>query len=887
MTNISFDNPLLLLAIIPAAAIIIVPFFLIRNKDNKTLGWNLSLCLHLAIVLLVSLAVAGICSTSILTKTSVYVLADVSYSSDRNLDEIDGYIQDINESLPINSRLGIVCFGNNPVILTSLGRPIRSVKEAKVDNTGTDIVGALDYVGNLFKDDSIKRVVLITDGNDTAGHEPGELAAAVARLTDAGVKIDTIFLDNSLTENEVEAQVTDVSVDSTVYLGRKSQAKILLQTSVPMGVRLEIFGRSMTEQDSEFESITHSIELLEAGMTTVTVDLPTTHPDSYEYKAVVTADGDISSYNNEYLFTQTIVGKPQILLITGESKDKTEVEQFYGNSADIDSYLVTPSNNNVPFTIEHLIKYDEIVISNVDIRNINNINALIDSLDIVIAQYGKSLLTMGDLNLQSDQEDPIFKKFTELLPITYGSASQEGRLYTIVLDVSHSMFYAMKHTIAKEAAIKLLSVMDGNDYVSLVTFSGQVHVHTPALVKNCREDLVNYINSLSTEHGTDIGLGLEEALKTVQTLNLKENRIMLISDGFSFDDTVSAVSAAKKLANAGAVLSTICTYIPSDGDGGLAAMQEIAATSKGGKCYQVQRPSDVSGLVFGTLSNDVTQALVNVSSTVNIDMYKDDVVKGITSLPNVSKYIQSAKKYDAVVPLSVNYIRPSGYSQAVPLYAYRTHGNGRVASFTSSLTGNWCSQWGVENRKALLSNIFVSNTPDNRTDAPYTVNVSYDSHEAYIEILPAVLNPKAVTTITIIRPDGIKSTRTLVFDSQKFSYTFNTEQAGTYTVNITYSYDEEKFSSSVSFVMPYLPEYDAFANFDKSVVYKFMRGAGTITENGIPNLENDKNEIATYKRSYVIPLLIAAGALFITDVAIRKLKITKKRKNNTERKENG
>lgn len=883
MTNISFDNPLLLLLIIPVAVIIIVPFFLIRNKDNKTLGWNLSLCLHIVIILLVSLAVAGFCSSSVLTKTSVYVLADVSYSSDRNLDRIDEYIEEINDSLPVNSKLGVVCFGSDPVILTSPGRPLRSVKEAKVDNTATDIVGALDYVGNLFKDDSIKRVVLITDGNDTAGHEPGELAAAVARLTEAGVKIDTIFMDNSLSGEETEVQISDALLDSTVYLGRSSKVKLLLQTSAPMGVRLEVFVRSLTQPNSEFESIGHTIELLEAGMTTITVPLPTTNPDTFEYRAVVTADGDISSYNNEYLFTQTVVGKPQILHITGSADDRTTIQTMYGISADIDSYLVTPSNNNVPFTIEHLIKYDEIIISNLDIRDINNVNALIDSLDIVIAQYGKSLITMGDLKLQTDREDPVFKKFTELLPVTYGSASQEGRLYTIVLDVSHSMFYAMKHAIAKEAAIKLLSVMDGNDYISLVTFSGEIHVHTPALVKNCREDLVSYINSIDTEHGTDIGLGLEEALKTIQALNLKENRVMLISDGFSFDNTINAIDAAKKLSSAGAVLSTICTYIPSDGSGGLSAMQSIAATSKGGKCYQVSSPSQVAGLVFGTVSNDVTQALVSVSSTVNIDMYKDAVVKGITSLPNVSKYIQSAKKYDAVVPLSVNYIRSSGYSQAVPLYAYRSHGNGKVSSFTSSLAGNWCSLWGTAVKQTMLSNIFTTNTPETRNEAPYTVNVSFDSHKAYIEIIPSVLNPEALTTITIIRPNGIKSTRTLEFDSQKFSYTFDTEQAGTFTVNITYAYDEEKFSSSTSFVMPYLPEYDAFANFDKSVVYKFMRGAGTITEDGIPSLENDKNEIATYKRSYVIPLLIAAGLLFIADIIIRKLKITKKRRNGANK----
>ncbi|MBR7181307.1 MAG: VWA domain-containing protein [Clostridia bacterium] len=415
--------------------------------------------------------------------------------------------------------------------------------------------------------------------------------------------------------------------------------------------------------------------------------------------------------------------------------------------------------------------------------------------------------------------------------------------------------------------------------MSLVTFSGQIHVHTPALVKNCRDDLIQYINSISTEHGTDIGLGLEEALKTIQTLNRKENRVMLISDGFSFDNTVEAVAAARNLFDAGVPVSSICTYIPSDGNEGLTTMRNIANAGEGGKCYQISSPNQVSGIVFGSVSNDVTQSVVTTSSTVNIDMYKDAVLKGITSLPNVSKYIQSVKKYDATVPLSVNYIRPSGYSQAVPLYAYRAHGNGKVSAFTSSLTDNWCSQWSVATRQTMLSNIFESNTPLTRSETPYTVNVEYDSHKAYIEILPAVLNPDATATIVITRPDGTKMTRKLTFDSKKFSYTFDTEQTGTFTVGITYAYDEQKFTSTESMVLSYLPEYDAFANFDKSVVYKFMRGAGTITENDIPSLENDKNEIATYKRSYVIPLLIVALVLLIADIALRKLKITKKRKN--------
>ena len=94
MKNISFDNPYLLLLIIPIALLFILSFFLIRNKDNRSLGWTLSLALHIIISALTVLAVAGLSQTRVLTKTTVYVLADVSYSSDRSYEEIDGYVKE-------------------------------------------------------------------------------------------------------------------------------------------------------------------------------------------------------------------------------------------------------------------------------------------------------------------------------------------------------------------------------------------------------------------------------------------------------------------------------------------------------------------------------------------------------------------------------------------------------------------------------------------------------------------------------------------------------------------------------------------------------------------------------------------------------------------------
>jgi len=613
MKNISFDNPYLLLLIIPALLLVTVPFFITRNKDNKTAVWTVSLIVHSVIIALVGLAAAGLSSTSVLTKTTVYVLADVSYSSDRNLDEIDGYIADINASLPENSSLGVVCFGRECVMLTPAGRPIKSVSEADVDKSSTDIVGALNYTETLFTDDSLKRIILITDGNDTMNQSASTLASTVARLTESGIKVDAIFLDNSLSDGEKEVQLMSAEYTPSTYLGYANEAKFLVGASENIDVMLELYQRERAEDGSaagEYKKIDSTVITAEDGLTAIKMPLPSDVSGKFDYKAVLVTDEDLSPHNNTRTFSQEIVGKTKILLVTGKRENEELVRVIYGGDAEIDSYLVTSSRNSVPFTLEDLIAYDEIIIADLDIRNIRNVNAFIDSVDMAVSQYGKSLITLGDLSLQTNSEDMIFEKFSELLPVKFGNANRDGRLYTIVLDVSHSMFMASKFTIAKDSAIKLLSVLNDDDYVCLVTFSGEISVKTPDKVKDCKQDLINYIDSLTTGHGTDIGMGLEEALKTVKALNLSENQIMLISDGFSFESERSAVDVAKDLYSAGATVSAINTYIPAEGTGGRTLMRNVVNSGNGGKYYEISSPEHVAGVVFGEMAKDVGDVII-------------------------------------------------------------------------------------------------------------------------------------------------------------------------------------------------------------------------------------------------------------------------------------
>jgi hypothetical protein len=281
MKNISFDNPYLLLLIIPALLCVIIPFFIAKNKDNKSAPWLISLCIHAVIIVIVALAAAGLSSVSVLTETTVYVVADVSYSSDKNLDKIDEYINQIKEELPEKTKMGVVCFGKESIILTPVGRKLTSVKEAKIDNSATDIAGALNYTETLFKGDSLKRIILITDGNDTVSNSSTSIASTVQRLTENGVKIDAIFLDNAVKENETELQLLDVEYSKSIYVGHENKVKFLIQSSIQANAVVELYSRLADDENAVLEKVGQTILTVDPGLTTVNMDLPSNIEGKY------------------------------------------------------------------------------------------------------------------------------------------------------------------------------------------------------------------------------------------------------------------------------------------------------------------------------------------------------------------------------------------------------------------------------------------------------------------------------------------------------------------------------------------------------------------------------------------------------------------------------
>jgi hypothetical protein len=110
------------------------------------------------------------------------------------------------------------------------------------------------------------------------------------------------------------------------------------------------------------------------------------------------------------------------------------------------------------------------------------------------------------------------------------------------------------------------------------------------------------------------------------------------------------------------------------------------------------------------------------------------------------------------------------------------------------------------------------------------------------------------------------------FDSEKFIFSFDMPYSGTYRIEITYTNGRNTYTSTSHISTAYAPEYNDFTIFDASMLHATIRDRGTISEGFVPSLENDKSELATYILRLTAPLMVAAAALYVIDIMVRKLK---------------
>ena len=858
MNNINFANPWLLLLVIPFVLICIIPFVIAVKKENKSVNNVVSFVIHILISIILTLTIAKTTYELVITETNIYVLADVSYTSNNNYDLIDDYIENLQENAPKNSKFGLVCFARDYELLVEMGEEMKSVKKHSLDSSATDIASALEYAGTLFKSNVIKRIVIITDGKET---KSSNVVSVIHNLSSENVYVDAIYLDNNIKENINEIQINQIDYVESTYLNYKENVYVMIQsnTAVRGFVKLYCDGELYKEKAVSFYK----------GYNTVSFDLKTDVAGIHKYRVEISSDLDVNNYNNTYYFNQNITEKVKMMFVSSSKEDKAQAEILYGDRADIDYFVNDP---NIPFTVEELCKYDEFVLSNIDVRDLNNHIQFVDSLDILVSEFGKSLVTFGNTYIQNNYEDEALSSLSNILPVKFGNNEKDGKLVTLVLDISRSMEQIDKLNIAKEVLCSIVDNLDDNVMVMVVAFFGEVGTVFSPTAASERETIKDKVRSLEAYQGTFMGSALEYTYDFISSLPYTKNEVILISDGLPYGEQEELASASvQKLTTINAVVSTI--QVVTDTASSISLMRNLAKIGKG-YYYYIRDIKQVESLILDQVLNSLTDVILEDSeSTVSILLTKNEIVSGVEALPNVKGLYNNSSKTSTDVILSATYKDINEHEYNIPLYSTWKYGNGRASSFASSLSGEWVSYWTDSSSLSVLKNVLEANVPDKRIDTPFIMEYEYDGVNANISINAPSLNRDSILMVNITYPDGTLVTKEMVFDSEVYRTEISVVQTGQYQVELTYNLGELSYSASYTLDIPYLPEYDSFQLFEASSLYYMVTSNGEISLDGNLKLENNSSNVQKYVFDFSILFMTIAVSLFVIDIMVRKLRL--------------
>lgn len=857
MNSINFDNPWLLMIGIPLLLMVIVSFIIAVRKDNKTIHNVTSFVIHILIVILITLGLAKTSYERIITETNIYILADVSYSSNKNLDLIDEYINELEGNVPKNSKIGVVCFGKDYEVLTDIGEEIKSVKESKVDKSATNIKEALEFTATLFNENVVKRIVIISDGEET---KESSIVSLVQSLSVENIYVDAIYVDNNLKEDDKEIQINEINYIRSTYLNNVETVYAIIQSNTTSKAYVKLY------KDNEL--LKEKAVVFAKGYNSITFDLDTTVVGTFDYKLVIESDDDTSTYNNNYMFTQTVSEKLQMLFISSNNSDLEQAKELYGNSCIIDAYV---NNKNVPYTIEQLSKYDEFVLSDIDIRTLNNYSQFIASIDTLVSKFGKSLITFGNTYIQNNYDDPTLSVLNNMLPVKFGNNENEDKLVTLCLDISRSMEQLDRLKIAKETACSILDNLDDDVMVLVIGFYGEVrtiHQQSPA---SEREALKEKIRNLEAYQGTFMGSALGYTYEAITSLPYSKNEVILVSDGLPYgEQAASAKVMAKKMADANIMLSTIHTISLDGGD----LLKELASIGKG-YYYYIKDVESVNGLVLNGVMNSLTDTILEANeSAVEVLLTKESLVEGIDALPNILGLYNNIKKSSAKVILEATYTDITNTSHKIPLYSYWDYGNGMVSTFASTISGNWISKWDSDTLGTkVLSNVPKANKPNERIDSAFIVETLNLGTNTLLNVSAPSLNVNSVLNVKVTNPDNSVVTKELTFNSENYVCELVTDLVGEYVVELTYQLGQAVYTSTYSFTISYLPEYNSFTIFEASNLYYMVSNNGQVSENGKLILTNDNSNEQKYIYDFTSLFMIICVILVVIDVIVRKLTI--------------
>ena len=727
------------------------------------------------------------------------------------------------------------------VTLTQPQAALAQGERAPIDQSATDIEGAIDTAIRSFAPHHLKRLVLISDGNENSGHMMDLLsrlklegvhvyAVPTEARTNRDVWVEAIMAPSEITAEELfplEAHVysqVDTSAEVEVKYGDKTLGSRKVQ--LIRGLNRVAFEGSIKD---------------EAGPVTL--------------EAEVKAARDPFPDNNKFRTSIVVQGRPKILYVEGHPQSARYLEAAL--KAEGFSVTTVPSNA-IPLNIEVLDAYDAVVLSDVA-RNTLNDQQMRTMATYVRDLGGGFILAGGENNYgEGGYSKTIIE---EVLPVTFEAKKEkpESVAMIVVLDKSGSMG-GQKIELAKEATKAPLQLLKDEDRFGVVAFDYNFYWPVRLQSVSNRTQIIQAISSIIAGGETNIYPALREAFIQLTGASTEVKHVILLSDGRSLPDDFQGLT--QKMAEAKITVSTVAVGNGADRE----LLANIATWGKG-RTYYLEEPTNVPQ-IFTEETELATGKTLREESFKPVVKKNVEAFKGIdfNAAPPLLGYVATKSKDTSEVLLESK--------RKDPILARWQYGLGKTVAFTSDLKDRWAVDWLRWKGYPKFWSQLIRETMRRRDDNEFDFRVVRDGDEAKVTINAIrkdgqfrnklesqvrVISPDQSVSEVLVRQVGPGSYEAKFPLTKKGSYLFRAvgEDSGGASRVLAYSYPDEYHF--------YPPNTDVLRAISAETKGRFQPRAEDIF---------DPNGETTALPTPLWPYLTAAALLlYLTDVWLRRIRL--------------
>ncbi len=836
------------LAALPAAGLAVIVVAVAGRRAVPVRQHRLATWARLAGLTALVLALAQPVVARPAGERSVLFLLDRSASVPAAaLAQQDAYVAAALDAAGGGDHAGVAVFGAELRLVGEVAAADRyEPQPVEVDATATDLAAALRAGAAALPAVGSRRVVVLTDGVETAG----DARAAAADLQAIGVAVDVVTVSGA---RSTDALVAGVALPATVREGELVPVRVAIDATEagPATVALALGGTPAQTQQVDLATGTNQVQFT----------VPAPEPGSVEVAATVRAPADTVPENDTGLAVSRVIGPAAVAIVEGRAGDGEQLAAALaagGMSADVVAEI--PAD-------EALLDYDGVVLVNVPAP----LPAATESLRAYVEELGRALVVVGGDQAYGlgDYEGSALE---ELLPVRSNPQDQVRRLpvaEVLVVDTSGSMGQCHcggpendfefieggvdKTDITKAGAALAIDALDERDRVGVLAFSTGLDWTLPLGPKPAPDAAEQALARLRPDGDTSIAPALYEAMRALEGAEEDIRHIVLFTDGWDPNE-FGLLPVAREIADAGITLSVLGT-----GEGTGETLKRMAEIG-GGRFYPGRDLEQVPE-VFAEETRAVVRELTQEGAFLPVLAAASPVTAGLAAAPPLRGYVAATPKSAAAMPLEVG--------PGDPLLATWQRGLGRVTAWTSDATTRWSADWVAWAGFAeFWGRVLRDTLPSDRDQPPEVAVDTGILRVAFSAEAPA----DAVAVARVRGPGGESIAVTLQrVAPDRFEGELRVDGPGAYWVSVgVESAMGLHAAGSAGAVVSYPPEF-AYRDADPALATDLAGLTGGRVD---PAPEDAFDPVPSLGRARLILWPWLAGlalALFMADVALRRL----------------